>query len=118
MSTVESRPADHGAAPELAAYSSLTDFHGTSVKAQLARRRSAIHRLPPLECGCVDPWWHRCNEPGPSQRRTDALTAAAAHLLDVGLTPIMPVDDLRELWRRGGPERRLAATVAERVMQQ
>ncbi|OWY81913.1 hypothetical protein D1O33_03430 [Rhodococcus rhodochrous] len=77
-----------------------------------------MHRLPPLECGCVDPWWHRCNEPGPSQRRTDALTAAAAHLLDVGLTPIMPVDDLRELWRRGGPERRLAATVAERVMQQ
>ena len=118
MSAYESRPAGHGAAPELAASSSLTEFHGTSVKAQLARRRSAIHRLPPLECGCVDPWRCHCDEPELLERRIDGLSAAIAHLLDAGLTPIVPIDDLRAVWRRGGAERRLAAAVAERVMQQ
>ena len=118
MSAYESRPAGHGAAPELAASSSLTEFHGTSVKAQLARRRSAIYRIAPLVCGCVDPWLCRCDAPELSERGIDGLSAAIAHLLDAGLTPVVPIDDLRAVWCRGGTERRLAAAVAERVMQQ
>ena len=118
MSAYESRPAGHGAAPELAGYSSLTGAQVSSVKSQLSRRRSTSRRLPPLGCGCADPWLCRCDETEPGELRVDALVAATAHLLDVGLTPIVPTEDLRALWRRGGRDRRLAATIAKRVMQQ
>jgi hypothetical protein len=37
-----------------------------------------------------------------------AGAAAAAHLLEVGHTPILKPDVLRALWRRGGRDRQLA----------
>lgn len=30
------------------------------IQAQLERRREAAKRLPPLRCGCQDPWTCRC----------------------------------------------------------
>jgi hypothetical protein len=37
-----------------------------------------------------------------------AGAAAAAHLLELGHTPILHTDTLRGLWRRGGRARELA----------
>jgi hypothetical protein len=38
----------------------------------------------------------------------DAGAAAAAHLLRIGYTPLLELETLRALWRRGGPDRELA----------
>ena len=29
----------------------------------MQRRREAARRLPPLSCGCRDPWQHHCDKP-------------------------------------------------------
>jgi hypothetical protein len=43
----------------------------------------------------------------------DAGAAAAAHLLELGHTPILKTDVLRGLWRRGGADRQLAQHLYE-----
>lgn len=75
----------------------------------LRRRRDAARRLPPLECGCRDPWTCRCHELSPAldARELAAWSDAARHVAIVGV-PILPAEVLRALWRRGGDDRALA----------
>ncbi|WP_260754961.1 hypothetical protein [Mycobacterium sp. SMC-8] len=44
-----------------------------------------------------------------SEHQLDGWSAAALHLLDNGLTPALPIDVQRRLWRRGGRDRRLVS---------
>jgi len=75
---------------------------------QHRRRRDAAHRSVPLDCGCRDPWPCDCTDPPLSDRMIDAGKAAAEHLLCRGHTPILEIEILQALWRRGGEDRRLA----------
>ncbi|MBB2990248.1 hypothetical protein FHR72_001716 [Mycolicibacterium iranicum] len=84
---------------------------GDDVPAQLARRRDAAHRSEPLECcSCRDPLTCHCHEQVQpiTEHQLDGWSAAALHLLDNGLSPAVPVDVQRRLWRRGGSDRALA----------
>lgn len=72
------------------------------------RRHAAARRLAPLDCGCPDPWPCRCTEPPLSDARIDAGRDAAIHLLNAGYVPIVEIEVLQALWRRGGIERELA----------
>jgi hypothetical protein len=82
-----------------------------------ARRYAASRRLPPLwPCGCIrDPAVdrHRCGRVGISDRWVYAGAAAAAHLLELGYTPILELEVRQALWRRGGTDRALAAQLWE-----
>ncbi|MGW4581949.1 hypothetical protein ACWELP_24970 [Rhodococcus aetherivorans] len=101
--------ADHGIS-----HNALT--HRSEVSGQLDRRRAAACRVPALACGCTDPWTCRCDrESTLTEQRVDAHRAAAMHLLDAGLMPLVPVDALRELWRRGGEDRALAVHLGTAV---
>lgn len=118
MRAIESRPDAHGAALGVAAHDWRT-HHGTEVSGQLDRRRTAACRVPVLRCGCTDPWLCRCGgEPALTEHRVDAHRAAAVHLLDAGLLPLVPIDALRALWRRGGRERELAVHLGRAVVPQ
>ncbi|BBX63032.1 hypothetical protein MSAS_22060 [Mycobacterium saskatchewanense] len=76
---------------------------------QLHRRRLAADRCEPMACGRHrDPWTCRCSDPPPSELAITGAGAAARHLLAHGLLPLLPVDELRGLWRRGGHEQALA----------
>ncbi len=79
----------------------------------LERRRSGAHRLPPFDCGHSDPFTPGHRRTYPSAKSIDGYRDALEHLADLGLigAPIMP--ELRELWQRGGDDRRLAQTVAQ-----
>jgi hypothetical protein len=79
----------------------------------LLRRREAARRLPPLECGCSDPWPCRRFDPPPSSRSVDGYRDAALHLLAEGLIPAPNIKAMRELWRRGRDEQNLARTISE-----
>jgi hypothetical protein len=83
--------------------------------AQWLRRRRASGRLMPLDCGCRDPWTCRCTRPPLSENFIDAGAQAAQHLLDVGYPPLLELDVLRALWRRGGDDRQLAQQLYELV---
>jgi hypothetical protein len=84
--------------------------------AGLRRRGAVARRLTILPCGCSDPWNHHCHNATrqPTEREVDGYGAAVAHLYGQGLTPAPQLDELRALWRRGGVERRLAQSVAQR----
>jgi hypothetical protein len=43
-----------------------------------------------------------------SDRWVDAGAATARHFLEVGFVPLLEVEVLRALWRRGGDDRQLA----------
>jgi hypothetical protein len=73
----------------------LTDY-----LAGLRRRREASYRLPPLDCGCRDPWPCRCYEPPPSDHQLDGWVATIVHLADHGLQGIVPVSVRRALKER------------------
>ncbi|OBF23023.1 hypothetical protein A5725_12075 [Mycobacterium kubicae] len=75
------------------------------------RRRAAARRVAPLDCGCPDPWPCRCSKPPLSEARIDAGRDAAIHLLNSGYVPIVEIEVLQALWRRGGVERELAETL-------
>lgn len=75
---------------------------------QLERRREAAKRSVPLDCGCRDVWPCRCSNPQLSERMIDAGRAAARHILDGGGIPLLEIEFLRALYRRGGADRRLA----------
>ena len=75
---------------------------------QLRRRRAASQRMVPLDCGCIDPWPCRCTEPPLSERMIDAGREAARHILEAGHLPLLELEVLQALWRRGGDDRALA----------
>lgn len=79
------------------------------IGSQLGRRRAASRRTVPLECGCSDPWPCSCARPQVSELWVDAGRDAALHILSTtGKTPLLEIEVLRALWRRGGTDRRLA----------
>lgn len=77
------------------------------------RRRRAARRVEPWDCGCSDPWTHRCLDPAPSDRMVEAGRDAALHLLADGYVPLLKADVLQSLSRRGGDDRRLAELLFE-----
>ena len=81
--------------------------------AGLRRRRAASQRVPPLDCGCPDPWPCRCSRPPLSERMIDAGRDAALHILDAGKVPLLEIEVLQALWRRGGADRVLAELLNE-----
>jgi hypothetical protein len=72
---------------------------------QLRTRRAASWRLPVLESGQSDPWWYA----PPCAGYEDA----AAHLLELGLTPAPNREGLRQMWMHGGQRRVDAELIAE-----
>jgi hypothetical protein len=83
------------------------------VQSLVSRRRDAARRLPPLDCGCRDPWPCRCTEPPLSERAIDGYRDAARHIIEHGQTPLVPIEVLRALYRRGGSDRQLAKELHE-----
>jgi hypothetical protein len=82
---------------------SSASAHGSTWTRRLQVRRDASNRLPPLVCGCREVWPHRCqhrDRPALTARQVDAAHAAALHLLEIGLCPVLPVTTLRALWHR------------------
>ncbi|MDX1880092.1 hypothetical protein SBE55_20015 [Mycolicibacterium sp. 141076] len=78
------------------------------VRSLIRRRRDAAARSQPLDCGCRDPWACDCTDPPLTDRWVDASASAARHLLAQGHTPLLEIEVLQALWRRGGHDRRLA----------
>lgn len=74
------------------------------------RRHEAAVRLPQLDCGCADPWTCRHSiVPALSDNQIDGYADAARYILETtGCTPILPLDVVRALYRRGGQDRALA----------
>lgn len=72
------------------------------------RRQHAARRFSPLDCGCPDPWPCRCSLPPLSDKMIDAGRDAALHVLALGQVPLLEVEVLQALWRRGGEDRELA----------
>ena len=79
-----------------------SDSHSTQ---ELPRRRAASRRLPVLDCRRSDPWYY--------QPPVAGYPDAAAHLLELGLTPAPDIEGLRQMWRRGSCHRRDAARIAQ-----
>jgi hypothetical protein len=77
-------------------------------RSQLKRRQSAAHRLPPLDCGCPDPWPCTCTQPPLSEQMIDAGRDTALHFLRLDQVPILGIEVLQALYRRGGLDRELA----------
>lgn len=77
-------------------------------RTQLERRREAARRLPSLDCGCPDPWPCACTQPPLSEQMIDAGRDAALHFLRLNHVPILGIEVLRALYRRGGLDRELA----------
>jgi hypothetical protein len=76
--------------------------------AQLRRRTEAAARSVPLDCGCRDPILCDCSQPPLSDPVVNGWRDSALHILDTGQTPVLPIEVLRCLYRRGGADRRLA----------
>jgi hypothetical protein len=74
------------------------------------RRHEASCRVVSLDCGCgPDPWLCRCTTPPLSEKMIDAGRDAALHILDrTERVPLLEVEVLQALWRRGGADRELA----------
>lgn len=79
--------------------------HSNHPARQMHARRGASWRLPPV-AGRSDPWWY-----GPDER---GYAAAAAHLLELGLTPAPNPPAMRSMWRHRGESQRLAWVISER----
>ena len=79
-------------------------------------RHAAAARLGVLLCGCTDPWGHRdCRDPAPlTEVALDGWVAAITDVFTLQVSPMVPVEVLRALWRRGGDDRRLAQQVHQR----
>ncbi|GAS95650.1 uncharacterized protein RMCC_2616 [Mycolicibacterium canariasense] len=76
---------------------------------QSQRRLASARRMPALDCGCSpDPWLCHCTEPPLSTRAVNGWRDAANYLLAQGKTPLLPVEVLQALWRRGGADGALA----------
>lgn len=83
------------------------------------RRREAALRLPPIgRCGCIrDPDLdeHRCGARPLTEHQFDGWRATAEHILEGDSVPIVPVEAVRAMWRRGGRDRQLAQQLWELV---
>jgi hypothetical protein len=100
-----SRLAGNEAAPIESTAADTTDRSGLAI---MKRRSAAARRMLSLDCGCRDPWPCRCSDPPLSERMIDAGRDAALHLLDIGNVPMVKIEVLQALWRRGGEDRELA----------
>jgi hypothetical protein len=87
----------------------------TDVVSQLRARRLSSYRLAPLDCGCRDTWTCRRMEPPLSERALDGWREAAQHILHqtTDAAPLLPVEVLQALYRRGGADRELAEQLHE-----
>jgi hypothetical protein len=83
-----------------------TGNDGTAVARRLRLRRCASQRLAALESMRSDPWWYAPSSAG--------YEDAAAHLLELGLTPAPDREGLRRMWMHGGQRRVDAELIAER----
>jgi hypothetical protein len=98
-----------GGSSETAPKSTATDSNQQhSGVAAWNRRHQAARRLPPLDCGCPDPWPCRCSDPPLTHRQIDAGRMAAEHILRGGRIPLLEIEVLQALWRRGGDDRAFA----------
>ena len=61
-----------------------------------------------LDCGCRGSGVRRCSQPPLSEQWVTAGRDAALHILGRGYIPLLDLEVLRALWRRGGRDRRLA----------
>lgn len=78
-----------------------------SMTLALARRTKAASRLPALPCGCRDPWSCACIRRPLTSQALDGWGDAAGQILAAGHTPMVPIEAMRALWRRGGADRDL-----------
>lgn len=92
---------------------SLCSHHATPTRndntgsaRQARRRRAASWRLPELASSRSDPWHY---EPPAA-----SYEAAAAHLLELGLTPAPNLPALRAMWKTRGEGQRAAWAICER----
>lgn len=88
--------------------------HPQDISSQLRRRRKASQRLVRLAdcCGASDPLSCRCHKPEPplTERAMEAWKDAIERTLPIG-PPLVPLEVLQRLWRKGGPDRALAERV-------
>lgn len=78
------------------------------------RRSDAAARMPLLDCGCdtADPWLCRCTQPPLSSFQLDGWALAAGYIMETtGHAPLVPIEVLRALYRRGGEDRALAEKI-------
>jgi hypothetical protein len=103
------RPGHHSRTEDTDTNRTLNPLQDTGHRAgyQLRIRRAASWRLPAPCSGRSDPWWY----PEPGER---GYEDAAAHLLELGLTPAPNPAALRAMWMAGGQSRRAAEVIAER----
>lgn len=74
---------------------------------ELNRLRRIHLRSVPLACGCKWQCW--CTFPPLTDHQVDCWAAAARQIMAAtGGTPILRLEVLRALWRRGGEDRVLA----------
>ena len=100
-----SRPEGNEAAPIESTAADTTDGSGLAI---MKRRSAAARRMLSLDCGCRDPWPCLCSDPPLSERMIDAGRDAALHILGTGCVPMVQIEVLQALWRRGGADRELA----------
>jgi hypothetical protein len=109
--TQERPPAPHGEPPSKTSHRQATESNLKVAPAvhsgQINRRRDAALRLLPLDCGCRDPWPCTCTSPPLSAHTIDSFRDAAIHVLGAGCTPLLPIEVMRALWRRGGADAEL-----------
>lgn len=80
----------------------------------LRARRHAADRVVPLSCGCRDPWSPSCGSSDElTTKEVDGYRDAVVHLGEHGLTAAARLPELRALWHRGGPDRRLAQRIVQ-----
>jgi hypothetical protein len=127
----ESRPADNEAASTAADDSQYNDqpdnkpgkslvwipctraLAPQDTRSQLKRRSGAAKRSVPLDCGHRDPLLCDCTQPPLSNHAIDGWRSSAEHVLATGQIPLLPIEVLQALWRRGGSDRALAEQLHE-----
>jgi hypothetical protein len=108
MTGGDSGPAPPRGEPDHAASATARHLNDISLTVAGFRRRRAAERLVPLDCGCRDPLIHRCASSALSDATLDGWRDAANHVFANGLTPLVPPEIRRALWRRHGADRLLA----------
>lgn len=74
------------------------------------RWADAVRRMPLLACGCRAQC--HCTMPPLSDHQLDGWADCARYVMDTsGCIPLLPVEVLRALWRRGGEDRALAEKI-------
>ncbi len=69
-----------------------------------------MRRMPRLDCGCRDIC--HCTIPPLSDNQIDGWADCARYVMDTsGCTPLLPIEVLRALYRRGGEDRVLAEKI-------